>query len=87
MSIAVGQGSGKTDSLKCFTYEQAKTILIDLKRLEYCDSANATKDTIISNYKQIEQNQSVEIKNLKKNNFFKIGITGLIGLILGILIS
>ena len=83
-----------TDSLKCFTYSQARKIITDLRQLPIKDSIIKRQDSIItidelvitSHEKRIDSQhqelfkQDLKISKLKKNRklFFIFG--GIIGL-------
>jgi len=49
------------DSLKCFTYSEAKTIIIDLKKGVICDSISQIQGLQIVNFKEIITNKDEEI--------------------------
>lgn len=52
------------DSLKCFTYSQAKIIFKDLKRGEICDSISQLQALQLINFKDIVGNKEEEISLL-----------------------
>ena len=51
-SLTVCSQRTSTDSI-CFSVTQAKTIMKDLKRLDYCDSITFNQQTQIMNFKDI----------------------------------
>ena len=50
-----------TDSVKCFTYEQARQIIKDLKKGQICDSISELRGLQIVNFNKIIQNKDQEI--------------------------
>jgi len=56
-SIAVSQHIS-TDSI-CFSQDQAKKIMKDLKRLDYCDSITQNQQLQISNFKDVINKDSI----------------------------
>lgn len=72
-SIVLSQTTSQ-DSVKCFTYEQARKIFKDLKRLDLCDSvANAqswqitTLKNVIMKDNQIIGIMDVQVKECSKS--------------------
>ena len=57
-----------TDSLKCFSYSQAKQIMKDLKRGEICDSISQNQELQIINFKSILSKSNEQINLLQTNN-------------------
>lgn len=57
-----------SDSVKCFSYEQAKTIIKDLKKGRLCDSISQIQALQIVNFKEVIQNKNSEI-TIKNSQF------------------
>jgi hypothetical protein len=84
-----------TDSLKCFTYEEARQIITDLQQLpikdsiiDRYDSIVRISDTIIKRHEILINNQyktikskSLKIDSLKKNRKYLIIFGSIIGLL------
>lgn len=84
-----------TDSLKCFTYEEARQIITDLQQLpikdsiiDRYDSIVRISDTIIKRHEIVINNQyktikskSLKIDSLKKNRKYLIIFGSIIGLL------
>lgn len=54
-----------SDSIKCFTYEQSRKIIKDLKKGQLCDSISQNQALQIINFKSVVVNndRQIEIKN------------------------
>jgi len=92
-SILYSQNTS-TDSLKCFTYSQARKILTDLRQLPLKDSIINRQDSIISKSEHIIKAQGEKVKTqrvelyqnkervqkLKRNRKF----FGIIGVVIGL---
>ena len=68
-SILYSQNTS-TDSLKCFTYSQARKILTDLRQLPLKDSIINRQDSIISKSEHIIKAQGEKVEN-QRNEIFK----------------
>ena len=73
-SIAYSQ-TISNDSLKCFTYDQARKIITDLRKLPIKDSIISNQDSIISNMEKIDSvrvdrinDYAIEVTDLINNN-------------------
>jgi len=57
------------DSVKCFTYEQSRQIIKDLKKGQICDSISQIQSLQIVNFTQIVENKNQEI-TIKDSQIF-----------------
>ena len=82
------------DSLKCFTYSEARRILTDLSRIPHLNNIIVSQDSMISNYVKLDSvrvdkidlqateinKQDRQIIKLKKRSKFFLIFAGLLGL-------
>ena len=67
-SLTVCSQTTSQDSLKCFTYEQARTIFKDLKKGQLCDSIRGIQSLQIVNFREIVTNNKESITLLTESN-------------------